>query len=391
MIQPREHVILIHAMGWISLHPTWRRCRAGHMGNCSRAPNQFCSQLSDVAGVFPLGLSWKFPWNLCISLDKSSIVCRLHLCHGTGSIWKCYFSIYNRYIWSGKEEYPGAADLTHFAQGRAKPLRSILPLCLGLPLAVIQGSLLDSLLPATPAAAPCSPVQCLVPISPLEMLCTVTPSSPIQTLTVWKKVQTTSSLASWSSKALALSIEISRTLSPPSEQITSLAMIQVHSWGIPRGMPGPLPHHPLIRALHSQKFNALQVYTNCQADSASNAAATLCTNKLPERITHLSHPIGTVWQADTVYSHVGIRPINWTSTCCKYMLNSFVSWVCPDIQSASPVHHDNPGYKLTSHLQSYKPSSNALECAQPYSNDHIRWSNQVLIVITKIPLANLIC
>jgi len=49
---------------------------------------------------------------------------------------------------------------------------------------------------ATTAAAPCSPVQCLVPISPLEMLSTVTPSSPIRTPTLRKNVQTTSSLAS---------------------------------------------------------------------------------------------------------------------------------------------------------------------------------------------------
>jgi len=49
---------------------------------------------------------------------------------------------------------------------------------------------------ATTAAAPCSPVQCLVPISPSEMLSTVTPSSPIRTPTLRKNVQTTSSLAS---------------------------------------------------------------------------------------------------------------------------------------------------------------------------------------------------
>ena len=55
---------------------------------------------------------------------------------------------------------------------------------------------LGNLFLAVAAAAPCSPVQCLVPISPLEMLSTVTPSSPIRTPNLRKIVQTTSSLAS---------------------------------------------------------------------------------------------------------------------------------------------------------------------------------------------------
>ena len=49
---------------------------------------------------------------------------------------------------------------------------------------------------ATPTAAPCLPIQCLVPISPLEMLSTVTHCSPLLTPTLRKNVQTTSSLAS---------------------------------------------------------------------------------------------------------------------------------------------------------------------------------------------------
>jgi len=201
---------------------------------------------------------------------------------------------------------------------------------------------------ATTAAAPCSPVQCLVPISrsPLEMLSTVTQSSPIQTRTLRKHVQTTSSLASRSSKAWVPSIEISGSLPPPSEHASSLAVIQVHSRRIPDGLPRPLPPLPLILGLQSQKSNALQVDANSPAHSGSTAAATMYMNKLTERITYLSHPIGTVWQPNTVHSHVGIRHINWISAPLKYMLNPLVSWEYPDGPSGSPVDPENPGYKI---------------------------------------------
>jgi len=117
---------------------------------------------------------------------------------------------------------------------------------------------LGNLFLAVAAAAPCSPIQCLVPISPLEMLSTVTPSSPIRTPTLRKNIQTTCSLASRSSIAVAPSICIYE-VQPPSERASSLAVIHVHSRGIPDGLPRPLPPLPLTLGLQSQKSNALQV------------------------------------------------------------------------------------------------------------------------------------
>jgi len=117
---------------------------------------------------------------------------------------------------------------------------------------------LGNLFLAVAAAAPCSPVQFLVPISPVEMLSTVTPSSPIRTPTLRKNVQTTCLLASRSSIAVAPSICIYQ-VQPPSERASSLAVIQVHSRGIPDGLPGPLPPLPPTLGLQSQKSNALQV------------------------------------------------------------------------------------------------------------------------------------
>jgi len=214
---------------------------------------------------------------------------------------------------------------------------------------------------AVAAAASCSPVQCLVPISPLEKLSTVTPSSPIWTPTLRKNVQTTSSLASWLSKALAPSIWISGTPPPPSEHASSLAVIQVHSRGIPDGLPGALPPLPLTLGLQSQMSNALQVEVHSPAHSVRPPRLPpMCTNQLTERITYLSHPIGTVWQpitflphpigavwqSNTIHSHVRIRHINKSSARLKYMLNPPVSWECPDGPcSGSPVDPGNPGYK----------------------------------------------
>ena len=193
----------------------------------------------------------------------------------------------------------------------------------------------------TTAAASCSPVQCLVPISPLAMLSTVTPSSPIQTPTLRKNVQMTSSLASWSSIAVAPSIWIYE-VQPPSERTSSVAVVQVHSRGIPDGLPGPLRPLLLTLGLKSQKLNALQVDVRIPGlvprqlllvsswHSVSTAAATMCTNKLTKQITYLSHPIGTVWQPSTVHSHVGIWHINSNSLRFKYMRNPLVFWECPD-------------------------------------------------------------
>jgi len=118
---------------------------------------------------------------------------------------------------------------------------------------------LGYLLLAIAVAAPCSPVHCLVPISPLEMLSTVTPSSPIEPPTVRKNIQTTSSLASWSSKVLAPSIWISGTPPSPSVHPSSLAVMQVHSTGIPDGLPSSVRPLLLTVGLQCQKSNALQV------------------------------------------------------------------------------------------------------------------------------------
>jgi hypothetical protein len=117
---------------------------------------------------------------------------------------------------------------------------------------------LGNLVLAVAAAAPCSLVQYLVPISPLEMLSTVTPGSPTRTSTHKKNVQTTCSLASRSSIAVAPSSCIYE-VQPPWEHASSLAVIQVHSRGIPDSMPGPLPPLPPTLGLQSQKSNALQV------------------------------------------------------------------------------------------------------------------------------------
>jgi len=79
---------------------------------------------------------------------------------------------------------------------------------------------------------------------------------------------------------------------PPSECVASLAVIQVHSRGIPDGLPGPLPPLPLTLGLQSEKLNALHVDARIlglvpqhslsvsSSHSASTAAATMCTNKL---------------------------------------------------------------------------------------------------------------
>jgi len=102
----------------------------------------------------------------------------------------------------------------------------------------------ENLFLAVTAAAPCSPVQCLVPISPFEMLSTLTPSSPIRTPTLRKNFQMTCSLASRSSIAVAPSIGIYE-VQPSSERASSLAVIQVHSRGY---LMASLVHYHLFRS-----------------------------------------------------------------------------------------------------------------------------------------------
>jgi len=122
------------------------------------------------------------------------------------------------------------------------------------------------------------------------------------------------------------------------------------SGGIPDGLRRPLPPLPLTLGLQSQLLNAVKVDVNSPAHCASTAAATMCTPKFTQRITHLSLQIGTVWQPNTAHSYVGIWHINWTSVHLKYMLNPLVSWDFPDGPSSSPVDPENPGYKSKSSL-----------------------------------------
>jgi len=190
---------------------------------------------------------------------------------------------------------------------------------------------------ATTAAARYSPVQCLVPISPLEMLSTVTPSSPVWTPTLRKNVQTTSSLASWSSKALAPSIQISGTPPPPSEHVSSLAMIQVHSRGIPDGLPGPLPPLPLTLGLQSQKSNALQIDSNSPAHTVRPTRLPPCVQISSLNESHTCHSqLGLsdnqilsipTWGYDT-----SIEPPRALNTC----------WIRWSPESAQTVHQVVP-------------------------------------------------
>jgi hypothetical protein len=177
---------------------------------------------------------------------------------------------------------------------------------------------LGNLFLAIAAAARCSPVQGLVPISPLEMLSTVTPSSPVRTPTLRKNVQTTCSLASRSSIAVAPSICIYE-VQPPSERASSLAVIQVHSRGIPDGLPGPLPPLPLTLGLQSQKSNALQVDArNPGLVPRLSLHLTVYPPRLPPYVrissqseSHTCHTqLGLSDNQIPIHSHVGIRHIN---------------------------------------------------------------------------------
>jgi len=122
-----------------------------------------------------------------------------------------------------------------FTHGRAKPRRPVLPSCLGVPVAVIQGSLLDAHLPQLPPLLPARPSSPWgLSHSPSLMPSTVAPSSPAQSPTLRKNVPTTCSLASWSSRAVTPSICISGIPPPPSEHTSSRAVdpgtFLGHSW-----------------------------------------------------------------------------------------------------------------------------------------------------------------
>jgi hypothetical protein len=123
------------------------------------------------------------------------------------------------------------------------------------------------------------PIQCVVYTSPLKISSTVIYSSPVQSPTVRKNVQMTYSLASWSSIAVATSIWLYE-VHPPLECTSSLAVIQVHSWGIPGGLPGPQSPHLLALGLQNNMLNALQVDICSYVHSESTMAATIGTNQV---------------------------------------------------------------------------------------------------------------
>jgi len=91
------------------------------------------------------------------------------------------------------------------------------------------------------------------------MLSIVTTSSTVQSPTIKKNVQTTSSLASWSSKPLAPSNGISCLLPPPPEHTSTLSEIKVQWCGITDGLRGSQWPLALNLRLLSQQSNALHV------------------------------------------------------------------------------------------------------------------------------------
>jgi len=114
------------------------------------------------------------------------------------------------------------------------PCLPVLPLCFGVPVAIIQGPhccypVLPQLLPLVPAR-PSSPWG--LSHSPSLMASMVAPRNPVQCPTLRKNVPTTCSLASRWLKAVALSIWISERPLPPSEHSSS-----------PSIDPGTFPRH----------------------------------------------------------------------------------------------------------------------------------------------------
>jgi len=188
----------------------------------------------------------------------SSIVCIHNLCSGAGSICKCQFPFHNRYGAVRRNIQESGFKTVHPWKSQAPPSSTpIMSWC------AINSHLRSSLLvhssATTTTAALYLPTQYLVPIVLQEMLSMVTPSSPVQTPTIRKNVQTTFSLASRSSNALPLSILVFRTLLAYSDHTTSLDGFQVHSRGLPDGLPGPLPPLALTLGLQSLLSHVLQV------------------------------------------------------------------------------------------------------------------------------------
>jgi len=118
---------------------------------------------------------------------------------------------------------------------KAMPGHPVLHSCLGMPVAVIEGSLLDAVLPRLPPLIPArTSSACGLSHWLLVIPATVAPSSPGQSLILKKNVPMSCSLASRSLKVVAPSIWISGILLPHSENTSSWAAdpgtFPGHSW-----------------------------------------------------------------------------------------------------------------------------------------------------------------
>jgi len=167
------------------------------------------------------------------SWDMSSIIRRHHLCRCAGSLCTCQFSIHNWY--GAVRRNIQEARFKTVRHNWAKPRRLVLPPCLGVPVAVIQGSLLDAFLLQLPLQLPARPSSAGgISHSPLVLHSTVVLSSPVKSSTIRKNVPITYSLVSRLSMAVAPSIWISGIPPPPSEHTSSLAVdpgtFPGHSW-----------------------------------------------------------------------------------------------------------------------------------------------------------------
>jgi len=163
-------VILIHTIAWIPLNSTQLKTPFNSTPlNCNPPIWQIvaCLQVDCIVNrptrreCLRLGCA-EYVYEFSVhGWDKSSIICRHHLCHCAGSICKCLFSICTRYgaVWRIIQE-PGFKTVR---LNTAKPRRPVLPSGLGKPVAVNQGLHcwytllleLPPLLPARPSSAWC--------------------------------------------------------------------------------------------------------------------------------------------------------------------------------------------------------------------------------------------
>ena len=119
--------------------------------------------------------------------------------------------------------------------------------------------------------------------------------------------------------AASFGIRLLRT-TPSSQYASSLAVIQVHSRGIPDGLPGPQPHLPLTLGFAEPEvecFASRRGLSSSVCPRGCNqfvrrselSESRTCHAQLglsDNQILPLPDPIGTVWQSNNVHSHVGI-------------------------------------------------------------------------------------